>query len=214
MGFFDFLTNGKHNKPKHDNPTHKDHTNQDRITLSFTEPSRIDLPRNVPWLKEAMSVMGLHEVKDNKELSEYLKSDKEFLGDPSVYPWCSEFVRTVIHKSLPLENTRNRRMETAPYMARSWLDFGTPCEPVLGAVLVFWRGSPQGHSGHVGFYIGEDDSHYYVLGGNQSNSVSITKISKTRLLGARFPTTSDVTLDMVGKRYIDDPHAVVTNNEA
>jgi hypothetical protein len=51
--------------------------------------------------------------------------------------------------------------------------------------LVFERGS----SGHVGFAIGEDDANFFVLGGNQSDAVTIARIAKSRLLGARWPNT-------------------------
>ena len=53
--------------------------------------------------------------------------------------------------------------------------------------MVFWRGSATGAMGHVGFYAGEDDSHYHVLGGNQSDRVCITRVSKGRLYAARRP---------------------------
>ena len=72
-----------------------------------------------------------------------------------------------------------------PYWARNWMLFGQPVRPVIGAVLVFERGS----GGHVGFAIGQDDTHFHVLGGNQSDAVTIARIAKSRLLGARWPTT-------------------------
>jgi len=56
---------------------------------------------------------------------------------------------------------------------------------ITGAVLIFSRGS----GGHVGFAIGQDDVHFYVLGGNQSDAVTIARIAKSRLLGARWPVT-------------------------
>jgi hypothetical protein len=58
-------------------------------------------------------------------------------------------------------------------------------QPVTGAVLIFERGS----GGHVGFAIGQDITHFYVLGGNQSDAVTIARIAKSRLLGARWPAT-------------------------
>ena len=41
----------------------------------------------------------------------------------------------------------------------------------------------------VGFAIGQDDTHFYVLDGNQSDAVTIARIVKSRLLGARWPAT-------------------------
>lgn len=69
-----------------------------------------------------------------------------------------------------------------PLWARNWLDFGTPQKAAaLGDILVFARGK----GGHVGLYVGEDDAAFHVLGGNQDNQVSIKRIAKNRLLGAR-----------------------------
>ena len=72
-----------------------------------------------------------------------------------------------------------------PYWARNWLLFGQALKPITGAVLIFERGS----GGHVGFAVGQDDTHFYVLGGNQSDAVTIARIAKSRLLGARWPAT-------------------------
>ena len=70
-----------------------------------------------------------------------------------------------------------------PLWARNWLNFGTPQKiAMLGDVLVFSRGKS---SGHVGLYVGEDNTAYHVLGGNQADQVTIKRISKTRLLGIR-----------------------------
>ena len=52
-----------------------------------------------------------------------------------------------------------------------------------GLILVFGR---EG-GGHVGFHVGEDDHAYHAIGGNQSNSVCITRIAKSRLIAARWP---------------------------
>jgi uncharacterized protein (TIGR02594 family) len=70
--------------------------------------------------------------------------------------------------------------------AKSWAEYGsnlrlTHLAP--GAILVFGR---EG-GGHVGFYVGEDDTRYYVLGGNQGNRVCVTPILKSRLIAARWP---------------------------
>jgi hypothetical protein len=52
-----------------------------------------------------------------------------------------------------------------------------------GDILIFKRDG----GGHVGLYVGEDAQYYYVLGGNQGNEVSITKIAKPRLYAVRRP---------------------------
>ena len=99
--------------------------------------------------------------------------------------WCGLFVAHCIGATLPEE-----ALPTNPLGARAWMKFGSPCRPKLGAVMVFWRGKPAGWQGHVGFYAGEEaDGTFHILGGNQGNRVSIARIAKGRLLGARWPAT-------------------------
>jgi uncharacterized protein (TIGR02594 family) len=112
-----------------------------------------------------------------------------------------------------------------PLMARNWRKFGTPVPitpgrqgtpgryPALGDVLIFWRGKPSSSSGHVGIYVGEDDACYHVLGGNQKDSVSITRIAKGRLLEARRCKWK---INQPGnvRRVFLSPTGVMTTNEA
>jgi uncharacterized protein (TIGR02594 family) len=93
-------------------------------------------------------------------------------------------VETYIRVALPDEPLLGA-LGVNPYWARNWLLFGREVKPTFGAVLVFSRGS----GGHVGFAMGQDDTHFYVLGGNQSDAVTIAQIAKSRLLGARWPAT-------------------------
>jgi len=106
------------------------------------------------------------------------------LGDPSKNPWCGDFVETRIRVALPDEPLLGA-LGATPCWAHNWLLFGREEQPIIGAGLVFSRGS----SGHVGFAIGKDDAHFYVLGGNQSDAVTIARIAKSRLLSARWPAT-------------------------
>lgn len=140
--------------------------------------------KELPWITEAKTVFGLHEVRDKAALQKYLRSDGKTLGDPSALPWCGDFVETVIKKVLPKEPFPGALGEN-PYWARNWLLLGKEVAPCYGCVLVFGRDG----GGHVGFAVGEDATDYYVLGGNQGNTVSITRIDKKRLLGARWPNT-------------------------
>lgn len=138
----------------------------------------------MPWYDLALRKKGLHESANYSALSAFLTSDGRTLGDPRELPWCGDFVETCIAVAL-----RDEPIPPNPYLARNWLKFGRETRPTLGAVLVFWRGSKTGTSGHVGFAAGESAANYYVLGGNQSDSVSIVPIAKGRLLGARWPST-------------------------
>ena len=68
--------------------------------------------------------------------------------------------------------------------ARNWLAWGTPVklgEEMLGDVLVFMRGS----AGHVALYVGEDRTHFHILGGNQGDQVNIKRKLKSELISGR-----------------------------
>ena len=156
----------------------------DRLILDNPPPPP---PSEASWYTLAWRKLGQHEAIHNSKLSRFLRFDGNTLGDPSRQPWCGDFVETCIAITLPDET-----LPSTPYAAQSWAAFGddiTEQGPRLGAVLVFWRGSPTSWKGHVGFYNGETENTYSVLGGNQSNRVSITEISKDRLLSIRWPAT-------------------------
>lgn len=157
------------------------------IAALFGEGTKTDLLVMKPWFDLALTKKGLHEGRDNAALRQFLKSDGKTLGDPSKLPWCGDFVETCIASTL-----RNEIIPINPYLARNWMKFGKEIKPTLGAILVFWRGSRGGSQGHVGFYAGESKNGklLYVLGGNQSNTVSLAPLGADRLLGARWPLTA------------------------
>jgi uncharacterized protein (TIGR02594 family) len=150
----------------------------------------------LPWIKEAIKVIRLHEVYDNKALSVWLKSDGSTLGDPAKWAWCGDFVHSVIRLGLPNERFPGPLGQN-PYWALNWRHFGVGLlRPAYGAVASITRDG----GGHVGFVVGEDDDHYYLLGGNQGNRVSVAPFSKTRFVPESFrwpsiwPRPTDFTL--------------------
>lgn len=69
-----------------------------------------------------------------------------------------------------------------PLWARNWAGWGTAQKvAMLGDVLVF----PRGKGGHVALYVGEDDTHYHILGANQGDAVSIVRKPKRPILAIR-----------------------------
>ncbi|MDO9527195.1 MAG: TIGR02594 family protein [Gemmobacter sp.] len=147
-------------------------------------PALMAPPGPLPWIIEAKTALGRNEARDRSWLMDWLRRDGRSLGDPSKNPWCGDFVETCIRMGLP-DGPLLGALGTNPYWARNWLLFGQTVQPIIGAVLIFERGS----GGHVGFAVGQDDKHFYVLGGNQSDAVTIARIAKSRLLGARWPAT-------------------------
>lgn len=130
-----------------------------------------------PWVQEGLRIKGWHERTNNADLREWLKSDGATLGDPAVLAWCGDFVETCIRLALPREV-----VPANPYWALHWRGFGVACAPCVGAVVSISR---EG-GGHVGLAIGQDADRIFVLGGNQSNTVSIAPIQKTRFPAAAW----------------------------
>jgi uncharacterized protein (TIGR02594 family) len=90
-------------------------------------------------------------------------------------PWCGLFMAVVAKRA-------GWGFPDSPLWALSWADWGRPSDkPMLGDVLTFKR--PGG--GHVGLYVGEDAGAFHVLGGNQSDAVTITRIARSRFYRAR-----------------------------
>lgn len=68
--------------------------------------------------------------------------------------------------------------------ARHWARFGQKVDwPMLGDVIVFERDK----GGHVALYVGEDETSFHILGGNQGNEVSIIRHVKSKALAFRRP---------------------------
>ena len=156
----------------------------DTLRRSLALLPSVPAPSELPWISAIKSVYGLHEVRDKARLQLWLRSDGKTLGDPSALPWCGDAVETAIKTALPAEPMVGG-LATNPYWARNWATFGREAKG-YGAVAVFERGPS---SGHVGFMVGEDAYCYHVLGGNQGDTVSVTRIDKARLLAARWPIT-------------------------
>jgi uncharacterized protein (TIGR02594 family) len=141
-------------------------------------------PQELPWIVEGKKVFGLHEVRDNAALKAWLRSDGKTLGDPKALPWCGDYLETAIKNSLPNEPFVGPLAQN-PYWARNWVNFGIETEPVYGAIVVLSRGS----GGHVGFLVGQDSNTMYLLGGNQGDTVNISRMDKNRVLAYRWPAT-------------------------
>lgn len=122
----------------------------------------------------------------NPQILAMLKLDAEWPGDDEV-PWCSAFVNYVAWLA--------RCPRSKDLRARSWLRVGigiTIDQAEPGDVVVLKRGvgvqpGPDVYDapGHVGFYAGQTGELVEVLGGNQSNSVKISRYVQTNILSIR-----------------------------
>ena len=117
-------------------------------------------------------------------------------------PWCGLFAAIVAHRA-------GKAVIDAPLWARNWAKFGFGgYQAALGDVLVFVRNG----GGHVGFYIAEDADAYHVLGGNQGNRVSITRVAKDRCIATRRPDYSVKPASV--KPYLVKAGGALSRNEA
>jgi uncharacterized protein (TIGR02594 family) len=143
----------------------------------------------------AQRYVGIKEIKgavDNPVVMAMLRLDSSWPEHDEV-PWCSAYVNWIAwHLRLP----RSKSLR-----ARSWLEIGTPIQPlnaVQGFDVVILRQSKDDpdenvikYRGHVGFFssIVVSASNYpvaiNVLGGNQSNRVSVVEYNMDKFLGIR-----------------------------
>lgn len=138
------------------------------------------------WFKEAARLMGVREkagAGSNPEILDWA-DEQDVPNYSDDIPWCGLFVGHCVSSTLDREP-----IPTDVLRARAWERFGIRTDPMPGAVMVFWRKTLQSGLGHVGFYAGESDDAYRILGGNQSDSVSLVWITKKRFLAARWPSS-------------------------
>lgn len=136
--------------------------------------SAYDLAERFTGIKEIPGKGKSHQIMS------MLRLDNNWPEDDEV-PWCSAFVNYI---AWLLRLPRSKSL-----MARSWLGVGEPINLQRARkgpdVVVLWRGSKSGSSGHVGFYAGYDEEYVYMLGGNQSDTVNVAKFPVDRILGVR-----------------------------
>ena len=127
------------------------------------------------------------EIVSNPQILAMLRLDQPWPKGDDV-PWCSAFMNYIAWL-LRLPRSKSLR-------ARSWLGIGRPlalADAVVGFdVVVLKRGSAKQPGpevveapGHVGLFAGREGKSLLVLGGNQSDAVSVAPFSAARLLGIR-----------------------------
>jgi len=150
--------------------------------LAAVPENDLSKPGDPPWMAIASSEVGVKEYPGNGEnprIVEYLKSTNLSAPDSArdETPWCSAFANWCVEKS-GYEGTDSA-------WARSWLNWGgTIAKPRHGCIAVLKR---DVNKGHVGFYLGATAHGIKLLGGNQSNAVSVGTFKKADVLGYRLP---------------------------
>jgi len=137
----------------------------------------------------AQRFVGIKEVGgsvDNPQIMAMLNLDMSWPQNDEV-PWCSAFANYVCWL-LRLPRSKDLR-------ARSWLTVGKGvhldrAEPGDIVILKRGKGDQPGPEvidapGHVGFYAGRFSDYIEVLGGNQSDTVKVSRYPVSNLLGVR-----------------------------
>lgn len=133
------------------------------------------------WVTEARKYIGQREIKGvthNSLIVGWWKAIKRGGIKDDETPWCAAFVGAM----LEAVGIISSRYESAA----SYLKWGQElAHPEVGSIVVFQR---QG-GGHVGFVVGRDKvGNLLVLGGNQSDAVTIAAFPRDRVVGYRWPT--------------------------
>ncbi|HRI70962.1 MAG TPA: TIGR02594 family protein [Polyangium sp.] len=155
-------------------------------------PNRPETPPGVEipaWMTIARKEQGTHEVRGRSAnpriLTYHAATDLHARSDEIA--WCSSFVNWCL-KQCGIHGTNSAA-------AASWKKWGQATRARQGAVAVVYnpgmaRSSMTTTGNHVAFLVEETKTHYVLLGGNQSNSVKISRYpkSKWRLLALRWPS--------------------------
>lgn len=179
----------------------------------------LELDTPLPWvIEQGLKEYGTWEWAGESNNPKILAwADEVAAAAPTVYnkwvgdwydkdsiPWCGLYAAVIAlraKKDIPKNYLR----------ALAWADFGIGINSEkagLGDVLTFTRSG----GGHVGFYIGEDDKAYHVLGGNQGDQVNIRRILKSRLYAVNRPIYNNKPASV--KKYIIDGKGIISNNES
>lgn len=146
------------------------------------------------WLAEARKHIGTREIpgaKHEPKILAWWKAIKRGGIKTDEVPWCAAFVGGCL-ESVGLISSRYES-------AKSYMAWGSPLKyPVPGCIAVFSRAG----GGHVGFVVaGDGDGRLLILGGNQSDQVSIAPFVESRVIGYRWPRAVPIvnsTLSIIG----------------
>ncbi|MCA3573355.1 MAG: TIGR02594 family protein [Aestuariivirga sp.] len=137
----------------------------------------------------ARSYLGTKELKgsaDNPKIMEMYRTVGHHWVEHDEVAWCAAFVGHCLEKA-GFASTRKLN-------ARSYLTWGEKVagleQAKEGDIVIFTRGTSAA-TGHVAFFLKAAGTQIEVLGGNQSDGVTVARYAKSRLLGIRRPLCTD-----------------------
>lgn len=143
-----------------------------------------------PWMVHARSEMNQKEIKGAEHNSRIIAyhATTTLRADKDETAWCSSFVNWCL-KQAGIKGTDSAA-------AISWLKWGKVTNAQTGAITVIYNSKAANSSltvsgNHVGFLVQETATHFFILGGNQSDQVKISSYPKSTwiLKGYRWPNS-------------------------
>lgn len=172
----------------------------------------VDPPK---MIAEALKLVGIREYPGTASNNPIIMNMASDIGVKDIYPndevaWCAVAMNWICLKTgKPLSYTSGKKINYDLLRARNFIYWGDASAiPMFGDILVFDR--PGGF--HVGLYVGEDETHYHVLGGNQGNAYGFARLEKKRLIASRryYKTGAPTSV----KQIIVAPNGFTSTNEA
>ena len=167
------------------------------------------------WLDQGRPLIGTRETpgaQHSPAVMAMIEAAEGWLGvavTDDETAWCGTFVAACLARAGLPKPPRG----FVGVRARAWEAYGANLWPeriAPGAIVVLWRRSKASGQGHVAFYVGEDASHYHLLGGNQGNAVNVQRFPKSRVTAIRWPRGVPV---VGGPVRLSAAGVVVTNGD-
>ncbi len=139
------------------------------------------------WLDIALEDVGTSEIAGASSHNQTIVDYFRVAGRPDITndetAWCAAFAHACLARAeIEVDVPAEKKL-----LAREFEHVGTPIDtPRRGAIAIFSRGNSS-WSGHVAFVLGQTATHLIVIGGNQSNAVTIAHYPKSKLLALRWP---------------------------
>jgi uncharacterized protein (TIGR02594 family) len=178
-------------------------------------PTKYEFLNNIKPLPKLVATglvyLGMKEIPGQQSNPEIMRMAKE-CGVSGIYTnddmsWCALFICYLCHLNSKPQPFKDYDVLRAASFTK-WGMAVTKGDERLGDIAVFTR--PGGN--HVGIIIAESKDSFHILGGNQSNAVTITEISKYRLSAVRRYYANG--LPDSAKKYLIDSSGKLSVNEA
>lgn len=161
--------------------------------VEYKDGSGAWYPEAEDQLKDWKDTLGNNEdtpagMKRIREYFQEISFPVSATGKPPA--WCGAFAGYCVK-----DTTGSLQNVSGPARAANWVDFGNveisigDKQPPVGAVVVLSPDKGSTSSGHVGFfshYSDTDDNYVFLLGGNQGNTVQVSKFARTKIRAIRW----------------------------